>query len=75
MNRMEERVDVVVSIEEYRRLLNDHESSDERIWERLRYVESLCRNVIRSELENYMETSLDIRKEEARDSKSQNRVD
>ena len=40
----------ILSIAEYRQLLDDHESSDERIKERLEYIESLCRAVIRAEL-------------------------
>lgn len=40
-----------VSIEEYRQLMNDHQSTDKRIIERVQFIESLCRNVIRIELE------------------------
>ncbi len=43
----------ILSIEEYRRLLDDSESTDERIIERLQYIESFCRAIIRTELQNY----------------------
>lgn len=41
---------LLVSIEEYRHLMNDFISTDERIAQRLQYLEALCRNVIRNEL-------------------------
>jgi hypothetical protein len=44
-----------ISIDKYRRLLNDYESTDEQITERLEYLESLCRNIIRNELKEYAE--------------------
>ena len=40
-----------VSVAEYRKLLNDHESTEEKIQERLNYLEALCRNIIRGELD------------------------
>jgi hypothetical protein len=43
----------VVSVEEYRRLLNDYQSTDERIRERLQYLESFCRTIIRAELKKF----------------------
>lgn len=43
----------VVSVEEYRRLLNDYQSTDERIRERLQYLESFCRTIIRAELKRF----------------------
>ncbi len=46
----------VVSIAEYRKMLKDNKSTDEQILDRLRYLEALCRNVIRDELENYVNT-------------------
>jgi DNA mismatch repair ATPase MutS len=42
-----------MKIKEYRKLLNDNVSSDEQIQKRLDYLEALCRNVIRIELEKY----------------------
>ncbi len=43
----------IVSIAEYRKLLNDTKSSDEKIVERLEYLEAFCRNIIRGELEKW----------------------
>lgn len=40
-----------ISIEEYRQMLNDQQSSNELISKRIAFMESLCRNVIRIELE------------------------
>jgi len=45
----------VVSVEEYRELLNDFTSSNERIEERLQYLESFCRNIIKPELNKIYE--------------------
>lgn len=47
----------VVSVQEYRKKLNDYESTYEQILKRLEYIEALCRNVIRQEIENYAEKS------------------
>lgn len=44
----------VVSIEEYREVLDDHESTDEQILRRLAYLEALCRNIARAEIETYV---------------------
>lgn len=43
----------IIPILEYRRLLNDEESADEQILERLSYLENFFRTIIRIELENY----------------------
>ena len=43
--------DTVVSVTEYRKLLSDYTSTDKSITERIRYLESLCRNIIRPELQ------------------------
>lgn len=42
----------VVTVWEYRRILNDKTSSDEEILSRINYLEALCRNVVRAELTN-----------------------
>lgn len=44
-----------VSIETYRKILNDYETPDQKVQERLDYIESLCRNVIRMELDKLKE--------------------
>ncbi len=43
----------VITIEEYRKMLNDYESPDEQIVKRLQYIEALSRNIVGFELENY----------------------
>lgn len=42
----------MVTISEYRKMLNDYKSSDDQILKRLEYLRSFCRNVIKLELEN-----------------------
>lgn len=41
-----------VSVEEYRKILNDKESSDEEIKKRLAYLEAFCFNIVKMEIEN-----------------------
>jgi hypothetical protein len=43
----------MLSIEKYRKILNDYETPDEKIKERLEYIDSFFRNIIRIELETY----------------------
>lgn len=43
----------VVSVAEYRQLLGDRTSTDERIVERLQFLEAFCRNIIKPELQTY----------------------
>lgn len=43
----------VVSIEEYRKMLGDYVSTDKQIFDRLWYLEGLCRTIIREELKAY----------------------
>lgn len=44
---------LAISIAEYRSLLNDTESTDQQIRERLIYLGNFFRTIIRIELENY----------------------
>lgn len=44
-----------ISKEEYRKILNDDKSSDEQIEKRLQYLGSFFRNIIRAELQKYVE--------------------
>lgn len=44
----------IIPIEEYRKILEDTESTDEKIVERLQFLEALARNIIRMELEKYV---------------------
>jgi hypothetical protein len=46
-----------MEIKEYRKILNDDFSSDEQIQKRLDYLEALCRNVIKIELEKHFPKS------------------
>jgi hypothetical protein len=46
----------MVTIEEYRKMLNDRTSSDEQIKTRLDYLEGFCRHVIKAELQAYADT-------------------
>jgi hypothetical protein len=43
--------DAVLSVDEYRKILNDNASSSEQIKKRILYLEAFCRNIIRLELE------------------------
>lgn len=45
---------MMLPIEDYRKILNDHLSSDEQIKKRLEYLEAFCRNIIKIELENHV---------------------
>lgn len=47
----------VISIRAYREMLADNVSTDEQILRRLRYLEALCRNVIKHELKTYISAS------------------
>jgi hypothetical protein len=44
----------VIPIADYRRILKDTASSDTEIVDRLQYLESFCRSVIRIELEKHV---------------------
>lgn len=46
----------IVGIQKYRDLLSDTTSTDEQIIKRLQYIEALCRNVIRREIKNHVES-------------------
>lgn len=54
----------MVTIAEYRKVLNDQRSSDEQIKQRLEYLEALLRNVIQSELAAYAQTADPCKKTE-----------
>lgn len=44
----------IISISEYRKVLNDYKSSEEQIIKRLNYLEGFCRNIIQTELGKYV---------------------
>ena len=48
----------VVMGQEYRKLLKDKHSTPEEIQKRVEYMQSLCRTIIRRELQNYAETQV-----------------
>lgn len=41
-----------VSVEDYRKILDDNKSTDEQIKKRLEYLDAFCNNIIRMEIEN-----------------------
>lgn len=47
---------MIVTTEEYRKILSDQISSEEQIKKRLEYLEAFCRNVIRAEIEKFLKT-------------------
>lgn len=49
----------ILSVSEYRELLNDTGSTDEQIAKRLEYLESLSRDIIRKELRQYAKQATD----------------
>lgn len=44
----------MITIAEYRKILGDQISAEKQIKERINYLEALCRNIIKSEIENYV---------------------
>ena len=44
----------IITIGEYRKILDDYASSDSQIKQRLQYLEAFCRNVIQDDLEKYV---------------------
>lgn len=55
----------MITSEEYRRILGDTKSTEEQIIARLSFLEAFCRNIIRSELENYVRKNKDKKKSES----------
>ena len=45
----------MLSIKEYRKILNDYSTPDEKIEKRIQYLENLSRNIIRDEIKNHVE--------------------
>lgn len=46
----------VMAVGEYREMMNDYGSTDVQIMLRLEYLESFCRDIIRFELNRYVES-------------------
>lgn len=47
-----------MTIARYRKIMKDETSTDEKILYRIQYLEALCRNVIRQELDKYLDRKL-----------------
>ena len=47
----------LVSVAEYRKILNDYTSSEEHVIKRLQYLEAFCCNIIRIELQKYVKAT------------------
>ena len=47
----------MVTVEEYKKILNDYKTSDELIKRRIEYITALCRNVARNEINIYVKKS------------------
>ncbi len=52
-NGLDEDKKLSVTIEEYRKILGDYKSPDNKVIKRIQYLEALCKNIIQSELQNY----------------------
>jgi uncharacterized protein YcbK (DUF882 family) len=49
-----------ISIEDYRKITNDYKTQDNLIEKRLSYLESFCRNIIRTELNRTVNNKIKI---------------
>jgi hypothetical protein len=47
----------IIPIEEYRRIVNDNVSPEFQVRKRLQYLEALCRNIIKAEIEFYVKAA------------------
>jgi hypothetical protein len=56
---MSEGESSVITVEYYRKITNDHKSTDEQIQKRINYLGALCSNIVRNELEKYVKSSKD----------------
>lgn len=43
----------MLSVAEYRKMLNDYVSSEENIKQRINYIEAFCRRIIKNEIQGY----------------------
>lgn len=43
----------MVTIEEYRKILNDYKSSEEQIEAKINFITKICQNIIRDEINAY----------------------
>lgn len=51
--KRDNKEDLIVSVDEYRKLLNDKITPDERVKERIWYLAALTRKIIKSEIERH----------------------
>ena len=51
----------MVSVDDYRRLVNDHSSTDQEIQAKLNYLINLFRNIIRNDKEKYVKNNKKIK--------------
>gem|GEM_PF-2114187 len=48
---------VMITVEEYRSILNDNKSSEEVIQKRIEYITAICKNIAKDEISNYVKCS------------------
>ncbi len=48
----------IISISEYRKILNDNKSSDEEVRKKVTYLEAFCRNIVRQDVEKFVRTKI-----------------
>lgn len=53
-SKLEKITKPVISVDEYRSLVNDFVSSEDKIITRINYLTAFCRNMARTELDSYV---------------------
>lgn len=53
-SKLENDTATVISVDEYRSLVDDFDSSEDKIIQRINYLTAFCRNVARAELDRYV---------------------
>jgi hypothetical protein len=53
-SELEKNTETVISVDEYRSLVNDFDSSEDKIIQRINYLTAFCRNIARAELDRYV---------------------
>jgi hypothetical protein len=62
---------MVITADEYRKILNDATSTDEQIAKRVEYLEAFCRNIIKVELETLIESTRQTRRSKKKNENEQ----
>ena len=57
----------MISVEEYRKLMDDQTSSDELVVKRIQFLDVFCRNIIRAELEKYKKDTNSVSTKDSKD--------